>query len=108
MKNFVAPGNTITVTAPANVVSGQVVVAGSVVGVAAYDALSGVSVELSVEGVFNLAKETADLLTAGMVAKLDASGLVAVAGTNKIGWIVGNAAAGTTSVPVKLCPGIAG
>ncbi len=95
-------------TAPANVVSGQVVVAGSVVGVAAYDALSGVSVELSVEGVFNLAKETADLLTAGMVAKLDASNLVAVAGTNKIGWVVAAAGAGTTTVAVRLCPGIAG
>ncbi len=108
MKNFVAPGNTITVTAPANVVSGQVVVAGSIIGIAAFDALAGAQVEVATEGVFSVAKEPADLLTQGAVAKLDASGLVSVSGTNKIGWIVGNAAAGTTTVPVKLTPGIAG
>ena len=108
MKNFVQPGGTLTVTAPANVVSGEIVVAGAVVGVAAYDALSGAPVEVSVEGVFSLAKEPADLLTHGMVAKLDASNLVAVAGTAKIGWVVTDAGAGTTVVNVKLCPGIAG
>ena len=109
MKNFVQPGQYgLTVTAPANVTSGQVVVVGAIVGIAAFDALAGASVELATEGVYNVAKATADLLTAGMVAKLDASGNVAVAGTNKIGWVVGNAAAGTTSVAVKLCPGIAG
>jgi predicted RecA/RadA family phage recombinase len=109
MKNFVQPGNTITVVAPAGgVVSGQVVVVGAIVGIAAYDAVAAAPVEISTEGVFNVAKETADLLTAGAVAKLDASNLVGVAGTNKIGWIVGNAAAGTTTVAVRLCPGIAG
>ncbi len=109
MKNFVQPGQYgLTVTAPANVTSGQVVVAGAIVGVAAYDALLGAPVEVSTEGVFSLAKEPADLLTHGMVAKLDASNLVAVAGTNKIGWVVTDAGAGTTAVNVKLCPGIAG
>lgn len=34
---------------------------------------------------------------------LDASNLVAAAGTAKIGWIVGNAAAGTATVAVKRC-----
>jgi predicted RecA/RadA family phage recombinase len=79
MKNFVQPGEYgLTVIAPANVTGGQMVVAGAIVGVAAYDALQGAQVEISPEGVFNVAKEPADLLTAGAVAKLDASGLVAV------------------------------
>ena len=109
MKNFIQPGQYgLAVTAPANVSSGQIVVAGSIVGVAACDALLGATVEVATEGVFNLAKEPADLLTQGSVAKLDASLLVAVAGTNKIGWIVSGAGAGTTTVAVKLCPGIAG
>ena len=108
MKNFVQPGDTLTVAAPANVVSGEIVVAGAVVGVAAYDALSGAPVEVSVEGVFSLPKEPADLLTHGAVAKLDAGGLVSVSGTNKIGWIVADASAGTTAVTVRLTPGIAG
>jgi hypothetical protein len=59
------------------------------------------------EGVFNLAKEPVDLLTAGGVAKLDASSIVAAAGTKSDGsspirrW-------GTSTVTVKLRPGIAG
>jgi predicted RecA/RadA family phage recombinase len=110
VKNFVQPGEYgLTVIAPAGgVTSGQVVVVGAIVGVAATTQPAGAEVEVATEGVYTLAKETADLLTQGMTAKLDASNLVAVAGTNPIGWIVGNAAAGTTSVMVKLTPGIAG
>jgi predicted RecA/RadA family phage recombinase len=106
MKNFVAPGNMVTVAAPANVVSGQVVVLASIVGVAAYDALAGAPVEIAVEGTFALAKTPADVLTAGAVAKV-AAGVVGAAGTVAIGWIVANAAAGSTTVLVRLTPGIA-
>jgi predicted RecA/RadA family phage recombinase len=108
MKNFVQEGCSLTVTAPANVTSGEVVVAGAIVGVAAFDAAAGAQVEVAVEGVYALAKEPSDLLTHGMVAKLDGSNLVAVAGTAKIGWVVADAGAGTTAVNVKLTPGIAG
>ena len=110
MKNFVQPGEYgLTVIAPSGgVVSGQVVVVGAIVGVAATTQPAGAQVEIATEGVFNLAKEPADLLTQGMTAKIDAGGNVSVSGANLIGWVVGNAAAGATTVMVKLCPGIAG
>lgn len=60
MKNFVQKGNTITVAVPADVTSGQLVVVGSIVGVAAYSASSGADVEVTVEGVFELPKVTTD------------------------------------------------
>jgi predicted RecA/RadA family phage recombinase len=109
MKNFVAPGNTITVTAPAGgVVSGNVVIVGGIVGIAATTQPAGADVEISVEGVFDLGKVTADALTAGSTAKVvPASGLVAAAGTLAIGWITKAATAGSTTARVRLTPGIA-
>jgi predicted RecA/RadA family phage recombinase len=65
MKNFVQPGNVITVTAPYTVASGQGVLVGALFGVAAYDAASGASVELSREGVFDVTAVTADTAAAG-------------------------------------------
>ena len=46
MNNFTQPGNTLTVTAPAAVTSGQLVVVGSIVGVASTTEAIGVPVEL--------------------------------------------------------------
>ena len=82
MKNFVAPGNTITVTAPAGgVTSGNVVIVGDIIGVAATTQAAGADVEISVEGVFDLAKVTADALVAGGTAKVSpGTGLVGLAG----------------------------
>jgi predicted RecA/RadA family phage recombinase len=54
MKNFVQPGDVITVTAPAAVNSGDFVVVGKLCGVAATDAASGEDVEISTRGVFEL------------------------------------------------------
>ncbi|MGA7238315.1 MAG: capsid cement protein, partial [Bryobacteraceae bacterium] len=77
MKNFVAKGHTITVVAPEAVLSGQLVLVGAMAGVAACDAAAGASVELSVEGVFDLAKTPADSMTQGAVAKaLIATGVI--------------------------------
>ena len=70
MKNFVAPGNTITVVAPASgVLSGELILVGAIAGVANGDAVAGAPVELSVEGVFDLAKTPGDAFTQGGVAK---------------------------------------
>ena len=58
MKNFVQPGQYgLTVTATANVTGGSIVVVGDIVGVAAWDATAGTPVEISPEGVFDLAKD---------------------------------------------------
>jgi predicted RecA/RadA family phage recombinase len=107
MKNFTAPGNMVSIAAPAGgVLSGQVVILANIVGIAACDAAAGAPVELAVEGIFSLAKTPADVLTAGGIAKV-AAGVVGAAGTMAIGWIVANAAAGSTTVLVRLTPGIA-
>jgi predicted RecA/RadA family phage recombinase len=54
MKNFVQPGEIITVDAPANVSSGDFVVVGKLAGVAATDAASGDDLEIATRGVFEL------------------------------------------------------
>ncbi len=54
MRNYVQPGDVVTVTAPADVKSGDGVLVGSLFGVAAYDALAGAEVELALVGVFDL------------------------------------------------------
>lgn len=65
MKNYIQSGETITVTAPAAVTSGSLVVVGSLVGVAAFDAASGADVEIDIEGVFTMPKTTTDVVTQG-------------------------------------------
>lgn len=65
MKNYIQPGKTVTVTAPATVTSGQLVVVGSLIGVAAYDAAPGAEVEIDTEGVFTLPKVLTDVVAQG-------------------------------------------
>ena len=52
-------------TAPANTISGQLVVVGSLIGVAAFDAATGADVEIDTEGVFSLPKVVTDVVTQG-------------------------------------------
>lgn len=56
MKNFIQPGDTLTIPAPAAVASGGVVVAGGLVGIASTDAASGEPVAVALRGVFFLPK----------------------------------------------------
>lgn len=65
MKNFVQPGDLLTVPAPADVLSGELVKVGVLVGVASADALSGADVSIATVGVFDLAKTTAQAWTVG-------------------------------------------
>jgi len=61
MKNYVQPGRTMTVTAPNAVVSGQGVEingTGYLFGVAVNNQNSGDNMEIVVEGIFDLAKDT--------------------------------------------------
>lgn len=59
MKNFVQPGDTVTVTAPYDVTSGGGVLVGALFGIAAYSAKSGEEVEIKTTGVFEHAKTSA-------------------------------------------------
>jgi predicted RecA/RadA family phage recombinase len=65
MKNYVQPGNTITLTAPYEVVSGDGLLVGSIFGVAAGDAESGATVEAALTGVFDLKKVASQAWAAG-------------------------------------------
>jgi len=65
MKNYVQPGNTITLTAPYAVVSGDGLLVGSIFGVAAGSAALGETVEASLVGVFDLKKVASQAWAAG-------------------------------------------
>ena len=56
MKNYVQTGNTITLTAPYAVTSGDGLLVGSIFGVAAGTAALGDPVETALEGVYDLKK----------------------------------------------------
>ena len=65
MRTFVQPGGIVTITAPANVTSGQLVRVGVLAGVAQSDALSGQPVNIATEGVFDVTKAGSQAWTVG-------------------------------------------
>lgn len=65
MKNYVQPGDTLTLAAPYDVSSGDGALVGGIFGVAAGDALSGASVDLVTRGVFTLPKTSALAIAVG-------------------------------------------
>lgn len=83
-KNYVQEGDTLTLAAPANVLSGAGVQVGNLFGVAQYDALSGVDVELDLEGVYDLSKVSAQAWTQGQALYWDDSAklVTTVSGAN--------------------------
>jgi predicted RecA/RadA family phage recombinase len=107
MKNHVQRGDTLTIPAPAAVLSGGVVVAGAIVGVANGDAASGAPVDVDVTGVFKLPKVSALAIAAGDVVYWDgAAGLVTktASGNSKLGYATEAAANPSASVNVRLVP----
>jgi predicted RecA/RadA family phage recombinase len=105
MKNFVQPGDNITLDAPADVLSGAGVIIGSLFGVANGDALTGKPVVLSTVGVFDLPKKTADDLTIGEAVYWDdtnAQVTETTTGNTKIGAAIAAAGAGAITVTVRL------
>lgn len=65
MKNFVQPGDTIKLTAPYTVVAGAGALVGSIFGVATTDITSGADGQFAIEGVFGLAKTSAQAWVQG-------------------------------------------
>ena len=65
MKTYVQPGNTINLTAPYAVSSGDGLLVGSIFGVAAGDAASGAAVEAALTGVFELTKVASQAWSVG-------------------------------------------
>ena len=114
MKNFRQTGDAIYVVATATIKSGDLVVAGTLYGVAATDAAIGAVVALWNQGIFNLPKKTGAAWTVGQVIYYDTVAKVCqtVTDTNtvKIGvatpQIPGYAmpASGDTTGDVRLNP----
>lgn len=113
MKNYVQPGVNLTVAAPYAVDSGQGVLIGQLFGVACADAENGADVDISTEGVFDIAKPSADVFTVGapvyfdtatktVRSHTDADSNSAGASEATIGVAVAAAGAGQTTVRVKL------
>ena len=65
MKNYVQPGNTITLTAPYAVASGDGLLVGSIFGIAAGSAASGEPVEAALTGVYDLKKVASQAWSVG-------------------------------------------
>ena len=65
MKNYVQPGNTVTLTAPYDVASGDGLLVGAIFGVATGAAVSGDPIEAALVGVFDLTKVGSQAWAAG-------------------------------------------
>lgn len=118
MKNFVQPGDNLTVAAPYAVDSGEGVLIGQLFGIACGDAENGAEVDIATAGVFDIAKESADVFTVGAPVYFDTATKTArshgdadsnSAGESEalIGVCTQAAGAGATTVRVKLCTPIA-
>lgn len=112
MKNYIQEGDTLTITAPAIVKSGEFVQVGRIRGVAVTDAASGAQVEVRTTGVYELEKLGSEAFaTVGLpvyvVAASDGVKKVTVAdGTDNvlIGINLSTSAASPGSILVKLMP----
>ncbi|WP_065383235.1 DUF2190 family protein [Hyphomonas sp. ND6WE1B] len=107
MKNFIQPGHTLTVPAPAAVSSGDLVIVGSLFGVASGDADNGDDLDLVTGGVFTLPKLTTAVFTVGEDVYWDAAAEQceeqgSTGADLKIGVCVAAAGNGATSVAVRL------
>lgn len=107
MKNYVVAGETIVVSAPYVLSSGQGALVGTMFGVAMADAANGADVALKTTGVFDLTKTGSQAWTVGATIYWDnaAKNCTTTVGTNtKIGVAVAavDNQAGSTIGRVRL------
>lgn len=105
MKNYVQPGNTVTLTAPYDVASGAGLLVGSLFGVASAAALSGAAVEAAIVGVFDLNKLGTDTIDPGQKVYWDNTNkrvTETASGNSLIGAALATAGNGATTVRVRL------
>ncbi|AHD01964.1 DUF2190 family protein [Leisingera methylohalidivorans] len=96
MKNYVQPGNTITLTAPYAVTSGDGLLVGSIFGIASADAALNDPVEAALVGVFDLTKVGSQAWTVGAKVYWDDTNkrTTSVATSNKLIGVATEAVAG--------------
>lgn len=105
MKNFVQHGVNLTLPAPANVLSGDVVIVGSILGIAAGTAASGADLDVVTEGVFALPKVAALAIAIGDTVYWDGAAKLVnktASGNTKLGVAVTAAENPSGFVNVKL------
>jgi predicted RecA/RadA family phage recombinase len=86
MKNFVSVGNTLTITAGADIASGAGVLVGSLFGVAAGPIANGAEGVINLTGVYDLPKAGSQAWTVGALIYWDAGNArcTATASTHKL------------------------
>lgn len=105
MRNYVQRGDTLDVVAPAAVISGGVVIVGSIVGVSNVDAEIGETFALDVVGVFDLPKVSALAIAVGDKVYWDSTNKVVTktaSGNTLLGVATTAAANPSASVNVRL------
>lgn len=105
MRNMVQKGENLTVPSPAAVASGDVVVIGSLYGVAAGDAEEGADLDLVTTGVYTLPKVSALAINIGDRIYFDTTSKLVnktASGNTLIGIAVSNAANPSGAVNVRL------
>jgi len=103
MKTFIQEGKIITVTAAANIASGDGVLVGSIFGVAATDAVAGEEVEIGTVGVYELPKlSTAVIAQGDRVAWDDTAKEITLPGVGLYPVGVATEAAGSSTATVKV------
>lgn len=106
-KNYVQPGETLTVVAPADVVSGAGVLVGSLFGIALFSATSGAPVETRRVGVFDVAKATGQAWTQGVKLYWDntAKNLTTTSTSNTLVGVAAQAQASADAIGRALLTG---
>ena len=86
MKNFIQPGDTITMKATTDLKSGSPVMIGNIFGVATNDAMKDQNMELKVTGVFSMPKVPTENWNAGALVYWDetSKALTTVADNNQL------------------------
>ncbi len=104
-KKYIAQGDVLQYTAPANKSSGDVVAIGKRVGVCITDIASGSTGAIQVEGVWELPKQTPDSIGMGDEVYFDSgAGKITsiLSGNVKAGYATAAAGSAATTVRVKI------
>jgi predicted RecA/RadA family phage recombinase len=93
MKNYIQPGDVMTLVAPAEITAGTPIANGVLTGVAITDAANAAPVECATRGVFELPKTSAQAWTLGAAIYLIPSTRVTTTATTAGNVLIGTAAA---------------
>lgn len=105
MKNFIQDGNTVTLTAPYETLSGAGCLVVGVFGIATGDVANGATGQYAVEGVFEINKLATDTIDQGQVVYWDNTNkrITETKTSNyKVGTAIVAAGNGVSTVKVKL------